>query len=40
MDVRVHWNEFLEYTYIVDMILFIGSWAMEYAFGTGVLVRH
>jgi len=39
MDVCVQWNEFLEYTYIVDM-MFIGSWAMEYTFGIGVLVRH
>lgn len=40
MDVFVQWNELLEYTYIVDPVLFSGSWAMEYAFGTGVLVRH
>jgi len=40
MDVCVQWNKFLEYAYIVDMMLFSGSWAMKYAFGTGVLVRH
>jgi len=40
MDVCVQWNEFLEYTYVVEMMLFSGSWTMEYAFGTVVLVRH